>query len=1106
MAGYGLGFGSHSLSRQYAALGGNVPVTTLLPSQDWDGTAGSGYQANVPVDPERVSAKPVCRLLTPPNQYFSEELVVGVWAGANHSGSMLDDLGIETVIAHCEGQTFEINAPSFFLQEDANGNLQRYLGWYVVLQHPGTDGHMEVYFEAVPKDPSMQNRVVGPFQFSPQTQVHDYEIEVAETPSEVVGVRYKTLVSALNYLTSVGAQNPLVTITESFSGDIGIGNLYLGGEGYCTIVATQPVTFRKSGLSLGAAALFRPRVNGLWFKGANITFDFHYASAIYHEPGSDRQHVFDGVTFTDSGGRYYTYLGGSKPILYISRGNPWFMECSISAIQDACQNASLVRGCQLTGGNRDVASAARCVIGNTISDWSSDEWREEYDALSLQYTGSASSATIELSGGNEASSRTLTAREDGVEVATFTIERSEAAFSANSNYTIANVASWLNSLVGWSASVLDNSRRAAALSVPNNQGAAFPATDAKSAPLRLVTMFDEHADLWAHNAASSENIVFADNACFNNVVQSVFPAPPVPTPLKDCIIINNAFDLDESSPDFGLLISQVLAPCSHVVLAHNTWSNQILALRSDTTFNPDTYCLVANNVAPAIVWGAAADNDLAITNNHLFAGASTPSSSTGTVVGGTKESLLQAPSSGDFTPLGDLLASPKPPTVRFDIFGIARGIPVANGAAAGGGEVAPAITSSNPSGTYAEGSPVSGVLTANKPVTWYVAGDDSDAVSLSAQTGDWSLEATDFETKTNYDFVFTAIDEGGDSVDQFVAIAISDLDEIAPNLLNPIDSESGTNAAELTVETDESGGTLHWYLSASSSPPLAADLISGFGAVASGIQPVDEVGQQIVTVTGLAASTTYFAHFLHRDGAGNESAVQSGNGFETEAISSGSVIVVQNSTVLNTDSDSEGYVGDPFVCSGNPGSAVIAVVTGVQNDSQAPSDLSATLDGLAMTQVTGLAHSDGVRRPICAIFVIAELTAGAKVINVAANGGMKACTIVLAELSGVDVANLVANATALEGMSQSYSHTYTPNAAGNLVLSALAIRRGQQGPFSPDIGINTLADESTGDDSNSNHSTFVGSYSANGTAAVDVGASIVADQPALFLVAELNAA
>lgn len=1101
MAGFGLGFGANSKSRQYAALGGSAPVTVLRPSSQWNGVAGSGFSGTAPQDPPRTTAKPVCRLLTPPNQFFTQELVVGVWAAANHDGSLLDDLGLARVIAHCEGNSFEIPTPSYYLFADANGTPRRYLGWWVVLQHPGVNGHAQVYFEAIPKDPAMQARVIGPYQFSPQAALHDYTLEVAASPAEQPGARYKTLAAALNYLTSVGAQNPLVTFTETYDGDLASANLYAGGQGYCTITANAPVTFRKPGLSLGASALFRPRVDGLWFKGANITFDFRHASVIYHESPANRQHVFDGVTITDSGGRYAPYLGGQKPTLYVARDRPYYLECTIEALPDACNNANLVRGCTLRNGNRDAASGAYCVIGNTIHDWSSDEWRAEIPSLSVQYTGAATSATLELTGANDTSGRVLTARTNGAIAGTFTILATEAAFSAGTQYSIGHVASWLNTLPGWSASVLDDSRRAAALSVAGARGGAFGPRDAKASALTLVTMFDQHSDLWALDASSDQNLIFVDNLCFDNVVQSLFVGPP--SGLKDAMVLNNAFHLDPTSPDAAILASQLLAPCSHLVVAHNSWANQNLALRTDLTFAPDGYCLVANNVIPSLLWSGAAAS-LPMIDNHLFAGAIAPVGASGTTIGGTMGTLFADPPSGQFAPSGALLESPRVPVVRHDLSGLARANPAPLGALANGAAIGPAITSANPSASYAEGTAIGGVLSANKPVSWSVSGPQASLVTLDPVSGAWSLPPTDFETRNAYAFTFTATDIAAASATQTVAIAITDVDEVVPVLAVPGDAANGPTSASLSVTTTESGGTLYWFLSASAVAPNAAALKAGTGALASGAQAVVASGVQTVLVSGLAVGTGYFAHFLHRDGAGNDSAIVSGDGFSTPAAST--VAIQQSAIALNTSQSLTTYAASPFTYVGGSNRALLAVVVATQNATQPITNLSATVNGAAMSRIAGLAHSSGVSRPILGVFAATGLGAGTKQVDVTITGGGRSCGIVLLEVSGVDAAALLANTTGLEGNDPGISHAYSPVASGNLILSAIATRHGDRGPFTPEAGMTELADFGSGTFAGSDHSCWVGWRIAPGTAAIAVGASAAQGAETLFAVAELKAA
>ena len=131
----GIGFGG--IYRYVADA--QLSVNAVLPSQQWDGTVGSGF-ATVPVDPERTSAKPAMRMLEPPNQYFTDEMVIGVSAMANNQGSMLENLGLSHVSVYFEGSLQHITAPSFRTFQDANGNAATYLGWWVTLKKPEGQG------------------------------------------------------------------------------------------------------------------------------------------------------------------------------------------------------------------------------------------------------------------------------------------------------------------------------------------------------------------------------------------------------------------------------------------------------------------------------------------------------------------------------------------------------------------------------------------------------------------------------------------------------------------------------------------------------------------------------------------------------------------------------------------------------------------------------------------------------------------------------------------------------------------------------------------------------------------------------------------------------
>ncbi len=90
---------------------------------------------------------------------------------------------------------------------------------------------------------------------------------------------------------------------------------------------------------------------------------------------------------------------------------------------------------------------------------------------------------------------------------------------------------------------------------------------------------------------------------------------------------------------------------------------------------------------------------------------------------------------------------------------------------------APTITSTNPSGSYAEMVAIGGTLTANETATFGKTGTDAGLVTLNTSTGVWSIPTTDYETKTSYSWTFTATDGSGNVGSQVVSLTITDVAE-----------------------------------------------------------------------------------------------------------------------------------------------------------------------------------------------------------------------------------------------------------------------------------------------------------------------------------------
>lgn len=116
----------------------------------------------------------------------------------------------------------------------------------------------------------------------------------------------------------------------------------------------------------------------------------------------------------------------------------------------------------------------------------------------------------------------------------------------------------------------------------------------------------------------------------------------------------------------------------------------------------------------------------------------------------------------------------------------------------------------------------------------------------------------------------------GVHLDNWSADTIEGGDTTAPTLTSPTATAIGPTSASGTVSTNEATGSLFYLAStnASESAPTVK---------AASSQAVSATGSQSVTFSGLTASTTYYAHYVHRDAAGNDSTVASSASFTTSA-------------------------------------------------------------------------------------------------------------------------------------------------------------------------------------------------------------------------------
>lgn len=662
--------------RRARAIANYIPPPPFIqPSSSWNGTAGTGF-AVTPTDPTRTTAKPALRLAVPPHQFFTDSLLVGVRAEALNVDTLLG--GVDRVELFWEGSVVTISQPTLQPFTRPDGSTYLCAGYWAVLEWTA-NGNGHFYARAWPADATMQPRVIGPFLFFPQRYSDgaggftpfDYRVTVNSAATPVTGSVFASFASARNWLRTAPARNPLITFANAADNlPTDAGGSDWNPDGYVNIAASVPITFGHR--TFAERGDIRPR-SPLRVIGPNITFDMAHTGQILIPPvAGGREHWLDRVHFTNSLGRdSYWEEGDIRAAQLTVGGSPWFTECRFTQSYEPVASAALTRACTFETVTGDVLRFNRLSIGCVINDSDSTFFNTAIAALSVVYTGAATTATIEGSG--TTATKTFTLRENGTSIGTFQARTGGADYLAGTNYFVRNVRDWINSFPGWSATVLDETRVAAQLSTQTGRGLAFGAQNCKTTPLTLFTASDIHADTISGNG---ENRIVADLLAWNLVGQNLFLSDG---PSTDYIVVN-AVLVNKEVGGWESALSQVgNSVASHVVIANVTMPNQRFSARSLATF--DTYCAVLSSTFQSIA-REGTNTNLKIIGNHVQDGGGTPLAATEHTIGGTRATLFVSALTGDVRPVGELVVNPKTNRLRFDLVGHKRGATAPAGALA----------------------------------------------------------------------------------------------------------------------------------------------------------------------------------------------------------------------------------------------------------------------------------------------------------------------------------------------------------------------------------------------------------------------------------------
>lgn len=464
----------------------DIATVKLVPTSQWTGTAGTGYGgANpaAPTDPVRTGAKMICRMLQPPEIAFSDDYTLVV------SASSFD--GVEKVTFYCEGQEVEVLAPKWWPKTKPDGTTLYVYGYgaqfdHVAIQAFGVaESAMNIYMKATPPTGStIQERVIGPYLYYARDAgvgagcVYDFEVYVDPLGAPSPGIRYTTIVGALQYCSTNSKLRPHIVLerTTRYS-SAGAVSPSRTGSMWWTIEAASGITASLGNFDTTTTSW---ACDNLHFRGAGVVFELaamapRTGSMFRGALGSNNYLWLDGCevtggTYVGSGyaggvgsGQALSYYGLTQNGYFFSRNNSnpynfYFTHLNIHDLPGYMLDSSnLILDC-------DVARCTGSAIENNfgaiqglrvteMGGYQSGE-RSFNEVFTLAYTGAATLAQFNKPSANgrddiSGTPYPITFWEDGVEVGSLTVVN-----PGTSTYTtMQDLADYANTLTGWTATV-----------------------------------------------------------------------------------------------------------------------------------------------------------------------------------------------------------------------------------------------------------------------------------------------------------------------------------------------------------------------------------------------------------------------------------------------------------------------------------------------------------------------------------------------------------------------------------------------------------------------------------------------------------------------------
>lgn len=245
------------------AFGSTLPANVrLAPSGFWNGTAGSGWNGSVPVNPVRVTAKPAANFLVPNWITVTDDFWVVADVGANG--------GVAAVIFTLEGGApITVTSERSITFTDANGLSRSLFGYAAQIDLAAclalnANGAAKISMEAVANDATMQHRI-GFLTVFPRTT------EFTDTVNCGSGQTYTTLKAALNFARTNPSKRVKIVLTDSTDYKWDTQDVdYTGSVPWTVIVANAGV---NATLGDASNSITRAGFAPLCVRGSGVTWN-----------------------------------------------------------------------------------------------------------------------------------------------------------------------------------------------------------------------------------------------------------------------------------------------------------------------------------------------------------------------------------------------------------------------------------------------------------------------------------------------------------------------------------------------------------------------------------------------------------------------------------------------------------------------------------------------------------------------------------------------------------------------------------------------------------------------------------------------------------------